>query len=57
MNSRTSSSIPNSLATVSAMWNEALRANIDANTGEPDWEIVAEPTIWFDACRLQPGYV
>jgi len=39
-----------------AMWSMNLRANTYVASGELDWEIMSGPTIWLDACGLQPGY-
>ncbi|WP_276814175.1 hypothetical protein [Desulfurococcus amylolyticus] len=39
-----------------SMWLDILRANTYVDTGELDWEIVQGPTIWLDACGLQPGF-
>jgi hypothetical protein len=39
-----------------AMWTDSLKANSYVSTGELDWEIVSGPTIWLDACGLEPGY-
>ncbi|RLG84625.1 MAG: hypothetical protein DRO39_07345 [Thermoprotei archaeon] len=43
-------------AVTMAMWSETLRINVTVSTGELDWEIVSGPTVWLDACGLQPGY-
>ncbi len=45
-----------SMATAYALWSEKLKSNSYIETGELDWEIVSGPTVWLDACGLQPGY-
>ena len=39
-----------------SMWKSQLTISGEVATGELDWEIVPGPTIWLDACGLQPGY-